>query len=723
MEPSKNREKSHKKKRLLEIIYKSFFQFRLPSINQEHNLTLKPLSQSERLPSIIEINKFYDLVQKLSSKNLDLIFADIKKLKITESVESMKKVANILINRAKYNPDLIAPTTLILLWFPTILDPPINQENFMTPIKLSLTSHLITHIKEMTNGSSTNANLTSFVHLIIELHTKSVIDIPALEEVLHNVVDAFDGEPVPLQAIGNFIKIYEDEFLSVCQNISQREKIENFIPSNETESNDDTEQVKDITPQPEKSSNQIESSNESKENKFSAQLFDLEVLEMDEFIKYIDKVKIENSIEMKKFASAFYEFIMKFKLSQVYGGIAQLIDDSFSSKKSNISAVSFKECLIEIHQSSNKLEQINQEHNAKEKQTITEFVKFTGQLYNMGWIHRDQLIALMNKLVENNFEQMNMFKNLLHAISLTLIKNGDGEICSRYYEILSRRQENFKTVRKYLTYVGVLNTLKTISELSKASVIDNNQSAIEKRHSVRDPEQFDTLKENEQENHRSTNATSKTDLNLNMENILMEITDDDKVITMVSTALINYIDTSAEKQKAFIDYLWSCLMKKSELVSSYAKLCNFLSTSFTRKSTDLYLGIYFKAALMTFLQNRISTFNQLTNDKWTKIVRDRLATVMIFICDLYVLGIVPDGDLEALLKPAKRLSRNNLSKVISILAPKINSTGNVRLMALLMNLEDLTQEGTKEFWKELTEDIEEINKLVVNMKLKLKAKE
>ena len=199
-------------------------------MNQQLNVTICPSSQTNKPPTNV-IDKFCNLISKLSSENLDLIVVETKKLKIDGTEKNMRKVANILISRVKCNPSLIVPASLILLWFPSIINPPINQKNFMSQIKLSLISQLTKHIEGIKRGNTqTIAQTTSFIFLIKELHSKYVIDKKTVADIHQNMVDANSVQPFPL--LGIFLNDFEDAFPMLFQKPDKKSL--RILPSNET---------------------------------------------------------------------------------------------------------------------------------------------------------------------------------------------------------------------------------------------------------------------------------------------------------------------------------------------------------------------------------------------------------------------------------------------------------------------------------------------------------
>lgn len=822
---------------------------------------------------------------KMNFGNHALILSELAKLEFTDDETTLRKIANIFISRTKYKEELIASASEILSKLSEVTQPRLNQQNFMKQFTFSLLAQLDTHFEEIEYGQITVSHSLTFIKFIKELHARSAIDRKSVANIYNHIVNA--GKKNNKSRLKNFFDTFKDEFLN-----SYSEKDRNFI-ENAPEHVPSAEKAPIVAKVSEKAEATKPSINTTSNN-FSALLFNLETLDIEDFMSIVGKFKIKTSREMKMLAKEFHEFLMKTKLSQVYAQLAEMIDNNLTSGSND---ESFKKYLLEVHQAqmSNYLNVTNQDKNAMQRQDEKEFVKITGELYKLNWFERDRLIELIDLIAKNgfaSFHQLELLINLLQIISLTLVKNGESELCSKYRDILVQSKEVFKSGKSHLTCLRLIKNLEDIIALSVDSTANNNsataneqnemnsllsnmnkdnivetadklsqfitknsreldlftksliakvvrsedeavlcaklsveiQKTIESSDEFKEmlvdscqqtllnnlslnisgdqlPEMisfirfvaelhqfkvlhnnfislcielllddgsdsaadcltlllmrtgpvldfedsanldkvFDKLKEassvsgtyraasyrkliNFRDNNwilpKKESSSIKNFDGENLENILMQIADEYYLVSYTSRKCINQ---SEEKLNEFINALWTCVLKNSESGSAYAKLCTDLST--TGASKDIQVGSRFRDCLVDFLNCRILTFDSLTSNDYTEKVETRLASVMLFIAGLYVKEMVTDEELGKLLKPSKSLSFDALSKLTSILTPKITATRNVRSMALLMNLEDLAQTQSKGIWKKLKDDIGEITEIVAELHLKREAED
>lgn len=629
-------------------------------------------------------------MNQMNFGNHAFIVSELVKLESMYFCEFLDSLIGILISKARQRVDLVACVSEVLMKLPSATNPPLNPDNY----KISVQHLLFENYKEIRNQRASALQQHShFIDFTKELHMRSLIESKTIKKILRFLgfvgVSDYDYE-IFFPMLLRFIKVFKDELKEIKGQTKRRveENLKQHLNDTSGKIREDVKEAlqalcyNEFTAAPainfeEETAIASKPSpirQENAEQKISQLLLNLKELDTNELKKSVENLSIETLNEMEAVASKFYECAMQKKDFDAYAKLAQLIDNNFESKTFPHGA-SFKKSLIKLVQAAAQTFEPSNLANST-KQEEKDILKFAAELYKLGWIKRDQMIRLMDALSVNSFgshHQIVLFNNLLQIISVTLINNGESDLCVGYYNILNQRSESLTAATDYLIELEVLDTLKNIIVLGKKST-----------------------------KHDNTFASIFSDMNEDNLADMQEFPD----IHTVSRENIQ----SETQRNDMLNSLWKSLMKKSELVSSYAKLCNDLC--FTGISTDIQDGASFRDSLINFLQLRVSEFNCLSRDDDSKEANNHIAAGMLFVGELYSHGIVPDQELEKLLKPAKRLSVDSINKLTAIVAPRINSTGNVRSMAVLMNLEDLAQDRSKEFWKKIKEDIAEISEIV-----------
>lgn len=322
-------------------------------------------------------------------------------------------------------------------------------------------------------------------------------------------------------------------------------------------------------------------------------------------------------------------------------------------------------------------------------------------------IEKCQETLLNNLSGEIKLQQMNELKCLLQFISELFIRDVfSSDFINLCFDLLSEDEsDNAADCISML----IINTGAHVKAEILEPYFKKFEAIIEKEVSYRSSV-FKSLIElqkknwNQKENKDSQDSLSNEASNSEEFNFTM------KKLETITNMSIEAVNKSDEKRNEFAQLIMKCMLMRPGKEAVYAELCNQmrLKSQQDRSFTDVILD---------YFRSRIFTFNSLKKEEFTETVRSRLAIVMIFIGELYQRDFMSDEDFEVLIKPAKHLSFDSLSKLVSIIASKINEGNNVRLMALLITFEDISHERVMDFWKELKDDIVEINDIVCGLHL------
>jgi hypothetical protein len=149
-----------------------------------------------------------------------------------------------------------------------------------------------------------------------------------------------------------------------------------------------------------------------------------------------------------------------------------------------------------------------------------------------------------------------------------------------------------------------------------------------------------------------------------------------------------------------IPSLWNFIILKRAQAAYLSKLISKIMGS--------HPFIPFTEMFIEFLDCRISTYNSIPKDELSEAQKERLTNAMTFIVELYNLGAISDGTLESLLRSAKRLPLQEITKLLALLESKVNRSENIQLKAFVMFLNEIVHEGSLSVWKEVKADLREI---------------
>ena len=431
-------------------------------------------NDSNSLKETEKLHELRTIVNKMNFGNHAYIVSEIARCGIDNIYCTISKVVNILILKALERTDLEACVSEVLAKLPSSTSPPLNVANFMGYVGASLFDEYKKLVESLDVIETTN--IDRLIPFTKELLMRSIINSDTITEIRrYLILNNFSDK-----AGYTILRLFNDTF--------KEELVE--APSNASLINEILSTAEDV-PKPSSSEDapKINKLNAPLQSNimedFHKQLLELEGLEANKVEEMIGSLKIGNLSEMKTFAASFFTITMEKKNFVVYARLGQLIDNTFVPVTTEIS---FKKSLLELVQMSLKKFQSEKFEKVLSKEDFG-LVKFTGELYKLGWISRDQLVGLMDKLTINSLgtsHHLMLFNDLLQIISVALISNGESELCAGYLDVLNGRDKHLTKADQvavngairnmWLLELEVKEILKNIITLSRTSI--NDESVI-----------------------------------------------------------------------------------------------------------------------------------------------------------------------------------------------------------------------------------------------------
>lgn len=436
-------------------------------------------------------NQVFDDLQRVVNRmnfgNHNQILLEIIALRIANNDANCRNIANMLVSRAIQRVDLVPCICEVLSGLPMTLIPPIDRKTFMPQVVKSLMSQF----EKLIGKDVGIVQSDQFINFTKELHSRSVIDNNAINEIVeHLAIGARSCSAAPFQLLLNFTRVFRDVLLKTStemmkntektlrshpQSTSQRFRadIEETLKILFPNQNGDGSSERRVTAIPVSQPTSGTIINPSKQTvtqgKFSTFFTDLVLQDIEAMKSSIGKLVIGAPAEMKDFALTFYDIFMTVKDQIAFAKLAQMVQDEICSRDFNCGA-SFKESLTEIVQEKFyellQFDRIRQDKDLEKRAKC--LIKLIGTLFKLGWIDSEQLERISDALAEDSFEtfhQLKMFHKLLQVISITLVKNGDNNMCKNFHQILQTRVTSTKGTRSFLLCLEVIELLENIIEL------------------------------------------------------------------------------------------------------------------------------------------------------------------------------------------------------------------------------------------------------------------
>lgn len=300
-----------------------------------------------------------------------------------------------------------------------------------------------------------------------------------------------------------------------------------------------------------------------------------------------------------------------------------------------------------------------QPENDKNLPSAFTIIAFFGQLYRMNVLKSDFIALCCEILVDSQVENKNA---CLYILSLEVGEKLDAE--------------NQKTATK-----NFQNFCKIAKEKgTERSQAENLQNLIEMRANAWRP-----AKSSKSSQHSVA--------------LLQNLTRSNLISASTSKEIVKLCESSPEE---LVTSFYFSVIRHPDKADLYADLCVIIQKHQPE----------FKDYLKDCLRSRAVSVTDLKRQNLDEEARSDLAASTIFIGELYSRGLIDDDLVAFLLKPAKHLCFNAINQLTSVIGEKVSGGNNIRMKALLMNLEEAAQDEAKQFWDDLKRDISEITEAV-----------
>lgn len=209
-------------------------------------------------------------------------------------------------------------------------------------------------------------------------------------------------------------------------------------------------------------------SNEMRE--FNYILCNLNTITPDKLNVAIEKLNINDRGKMEMLVQVYFEAYKKNNGNLVYAYLARQMNEQIK-----VPNCSFKNLLIAMV--------IGEFNNASkfmrtkaEKMVVECHARCVGELYSINWLDESILVACLDTLCGNNFESVNhvqAFRNFINNIALDIAGYGHGEVCQKYYKLLSAKQSNFVDAFNQFICSETLEILESIWNMTKMRNTNN----------------------------------------------------------------------------------------------------------------------------------------------------------------------------------------------------------------------------------------------------------
>lgn len=154
---------------------------------------------------------------------------------------------------------------------------------------------------------------------------------------------------------------------------------------------------------------------------------------------------------------------------------------------------------------------------------------------------------------------------------------------------------------------------------------------------------------------------------------------------------------SDENLMEFINLLWKLVVHNTQSLKEYARLVQGLS----------FINPKMQIFLFQFMTKRNKTFCSIPLQNFSPAISKKLATIIYFMCYLYVIDVATESDLEMWIRPnlVQHLTMSQNTELSIILSTKVSACSNVNVKAFFTFVEYNVKEQLLSVFNQVKNDL------------------